>query len=130
VIACCYSTRTFAVTALTTAQCTINDPNYSTGDNYDVWVRVTSGYPTNSGWLYIGNYSAPLTVYLTNYSVTGVYYQCPSTYNYYTIAFKVTKNFGIPGTPPVTNYDASYAGILLSGGSYYLTADNYMNVYF
>jgi hypothetical protein len=69
-----FTSSAYAVQALTSAKCVINDNNWSTGDNYDVWFAVSSEYPSFSGWIYVGNYTTPQTIVISNYPVNGVPY--------------------------------------------------------
>lgn len=130
---CLLSSFTHAQTsAYVSATCVINDNNFTTGCGwtYDVYIKVTSLYTDNTGFIYFSTYTSPVTAPITNFLMSTIHYVYPATADYYTITIGVTKNYNDFIHQPVSRSDHSYGGNLLTGGKCYLTADNQMAVYF
>jgi hypothetical protein len=84
----------------------IDDDSYTSGDYYDVYIRLETSDPFASSWIHIGTYynqGVPYT--FTNVNVGDVPYPAPIPANYYRIGVLVIKN-GDTGSP---FYNNSYA---------------------
>lgn len=132
IIAICFtSSFTNAQGAYVSATCDIVDNNFYSGCGwtYDVYIRVTSLYGDNTGFVYYNTYTSPQPVGISNFYMSVIHYVSPSSADYYTISIAVQKNYN-NGQNPVQRGDWSYGGILQVGSNYYLTAVNQMAVNF